>query len=107
MFDLAALRALSVDALLAVALGLLLLVAALGLLGKVMPFSLETAISKQRNDAVSVILFSVLLGLGIILSSTLRPSEEASEGGEPAAASASARPPLKGPRAVPTGSSRR
>ena len=107
MFDLAALRALSVDALLAVALGLLLLIAALGLLGKVMPFSLQTAISKQRNDAVSVILFSVLLGLGIILSSTLRPAADDAAGEPGASASASARPPARAPRAVPAGSSRR
>ena len=93
MFDVASLRALSVNSLLAVAIGLLLLVVALALLGKVLPFSLKTAISAQRNDAVSVLIFSVLLGLGIIVSATLHPGpDEAPTAVDPAAPSASAAP---------------
>lgn len=91
------LRALSVDTVLTVALGLLIMVIVLGALGKVLPFSLKSAISEKRNDAVSVILFSILLGLGIILSSAIKP-EVSGEGAASASGSAAASAAPSAPR---------
>ena len=102
MVDLASFRALSVEALLAVAIGLLLLVSALGLLGKVLPFSLRTAISGQRNDAVSVLIFSVLLGLGIIVSATLSTPEH-----DPAVGASSPAAPARSGAPAPAATTRR
>jgi hypothetical protein len=68
--------------LLLVAVGLVIMVAVLGLLGKALPFSMKAAISEKRNDAVSIIIFSVLVGLGIILSASMR-SEAEPEGATP------------------------
>ncbi|MCU0656930.1 MAG: DUF350 domain-containing protein [Polyangiaceae bacterium] len=85
--DLLTLRALSLSTVSAVVIGLALMILALTFLGKVLPFSIKSAIGEKRNDAVSIILFSVLLGLAIILSSTFQ--SEAAEGPS-AAASASA-----------------
>jgi uncharacterized membrane protein YjfL (UPF0719 family) len=87
--DVSSLQAFSVEAVAAVAVGLLFMILVLVFLEKVMPFSLKTAISGKRNDAVSVILFSVLLGLTIIISSSLRP-EAAAATAPAASASASA-----------------
>ena len=39
------------------------------LLDKLLPFSLRAALQEKRNPAVAIILFSILLGLAIILTS--------------------------------------
>lgn len=83
--DLFSLRTPLVEMSLAVFLGLGLMVVGLIILGKLMPFSMKEAISKKRNDAVSVILFSVLLGLGIIISTVFsKGHEDTSDTGSPA-----------------------
>jgi hypothetical protein len=67
-------RALFSDALnvsLASLLGVGIIMATWFLLTKLMPISLTKAIGKDRNPAVAVLLFSVFVGLGIILQSAL------------------------------------
>lgn len=99
--ELFSLHAFSVETLLIVAIGLVLMILVLAFLGKVMPFSMKTAISEKRNDAVSVILFSVLLGLCIIVSSVFTREQEGK--GEGPASSASAQPASSvGPATLPS-----
>ncbi|MCS6899489.1 MAG: DUF350 domain-containing protein [Myxococcales bacterium] len=89
--DLSSLQASGIEMLLAVALGLLLLVPVPLLLEKILPFSLKTAIRGKRNNAVSVILFSILLGLSMIIHASLQaeagpvvtPAAASSAGGAP------------------------
>lgn len=52
-------------------LGVGIIMATWFLLTKLMPISLTKAIGKDRNPAVAVLLFSVFVGLGIILQSAL------------------------------------
>jgi putative membrane protein len=69
---LAGLRAATFDAVLTTAIGLLLFVLAWWALDKAAPFSLKTALGARKNSAVAIILFSVLLGLGIIVSAAVQ-----------------------------------
>lgn len=55
-------------------LGLLLFVVVYVLLEKLSPISLRRELVERRNPAVAVVLFSVLVGLGIIVTAALRPS---------------------------------
>jgi uncharacterized membrane protein YjfL (UPF0719 family) len=102
--DLSSLPASAVEVLIAVATGLLLLVPVPLFLEKVLPFSLKTAISGKRNDAVSVILFSILLGLSIIIYASLRPEAHASTpvaSSAPASSSSAGALPLPARSVVP------
>jgi uncharacterized membrane protein YjfL (UPF0719 family) len=70
--DLDHLRLSAVDAALTTALGLLLFVLVLALLDRALPFSLKKALSGERNPAVAVILLSILIGLGFIVSAAAK-----------------------------------
>lgn len=69
---LAEMRNLSLGTLASVGVGLLLMVVTLGLFQLVLPFSMKKAISGEHNRAVSIILCSILIGLGIILTATVQ-----------------------------------
>lgn len=54
-----------------VLIGTLLFVIVWWLLGKLVPFSLVKELAEKRNPALAVILLSVLVGLGIIVSASI------------------------------------
>lgn len=54
-----------------VLIGTLLFVLVWWLLGKLVPFSLVKELAEKRNPALAVILLSVLVGLGIIVSASI------------------------------------
>lgn len=54
-----------------VLIGTLLFVLVWWLLGKLVPFSLVKELGEKRNPALAVILLSILVGLGIIVSASI------------------------------------
>jgi eukaryotic-like serine/threonine-protein kinase len=66
------LRHATIDAALTTALGLLLFVVVLGGLMRLVP-SLKRELGERKNPAVGVLVLSVLIGLGIIVSAAIKP----------------------------------